>query len=522
MQQQWQRPDGRSRQDLQGSSAGAAAAPPGELVEPALTQAVDAPLAARSTKGRSVNAGVLIAMVSLASTTIAARVVGLVNQIVISSHFGAGAAMDAYFAAVAAPTLFTDLAVTALEYAVIPVYIRLDRAGREDEAAIVLSTLLNVVLMLLGCVTAAMVLLPRYTMLVFAPGVSRSTVAIGVRLLPLVAPTLMLNIAVGFITSMLNATGRFVVPALTTMLVPAGTIVLTLVLGHTYGVYALGTGLLLGTAAQALVVIALARQTKLRYRPVLHLRHHEVRHSLKQFVFMLGGSALTLANPVVDQIVASLLGTGGISWLSYALKIINVPVGVIFVAAARGIYPTLSNQAAARDVPGIKKTLRMFVWLVGLVSLGVSVVIVAFAGPIITIIFRHGAFTAHDARVTSAVLTGFAVGLCPMALGFMVPRVFGALSRNDVLLKVSVFTLALNALLDLALARVLGVPGIALGTSLDYLISTLTLIFVLRRLIGPLGLLRPPPELLHMRALLRSLLANIRGGAGQQLPGSLE
>jgi putative peptidoglycan lipid II flippase len=234
-----------------------AAGPFQEVGEGASTQGSDqATLPATAHKyGGRVNLSILVAIASLASTTIAARALGLVNQVVISSHFGAGAAMDAYFAAVAAPTLFTDLAVGALEYAVIPVYIRLEQAGRDEEAATVLSTLLNVVLLLLGCVTATMIIFPRFTMFVFAPGVAPTTVAIGMRLLPLVAPILMLNIATGFITSMLNATGRFALPALTSMFVPTGTIVLTLTLGHTFGVYALGAGLLIGTVAQTLVVI---------------------------------------------------------------------------------------------------------------------------------------------------------------------------------------------------------------------------------------------------------------------------
>jgi putative peptidoglycan lipid II flippase len=452
-----------------------------------------------------VNLGVLSAIASLASATLVARGVGTFNQVVISDHFGAGAAMDAYFAAVAGPTLFATLVVSALESAVIPTYTKLVAAGREREASDVMSTLLNLVMLLLTALTAAMVVFPQYTVLAFAPGLPRGTVAIGVTLVPWILPTMMLNTYIGFTNAVLNATRTFALPAFAVVVVPIAMLVATLVLGATLGIVALALGSLVGTVLQCLIMLALVRGARLRYRPVLGLGHRDVRLALRQFWPMLAGAMIAQANPVVDQMVASALGTGGISWLNYATKITSIPVSVIFVAGGRAVFPYFSRQVADRDFDGLKKTLRFFCWLIGLITLATSLVFIVLARPIVAFILRHGAFSAHDAAMTAAVLVGFSLGLCPMALGFMIPRVFNAMHRSDVLFKAAAATMALNVALDILLAQFFGVPGIAIGTSLDYLWTTVVLILVLRGIIGPLGLLRPPAELLHPRRLASQL-----------------
>jgi putative peptidoglycan lipid II flippase len=441
----------------------------------------------------AINLGILGAIVSLAGAAVAARALGMINQVVFADRFGASAAMDAYFVTLALPTLLTNLVIGALEAGVIPTYIRLTSEHRTHDASIALSSLINLLLLILGPVTIAMVAFPQIAVRLVAPGVSQQTVDMAAALAPLVVPTLLLNVFAGFVTSVLNATRRFALPAVASMVVPAGILVATLALGSILGVEALAFGLLAGTLLQFLILLALAAKTRsIRYRPVLRLSHPEVRIELNQFWPMVVGSAVGLVNPVVDQMVASALGSGDIASLNYALKIVDIPVTMIFVASARAVFPYFSGQAARRDIASLKETLRVFAWLVGLVTLGITVTLLVFARPIIQLLFMHGAFTSRDVQRTSLVLMGFAVGLVPMAIGFMVPRVFSALHRNDVLFKIALYTIVVNVSLDILLASFLGLPGIALATSVDYLLTVTLQITILSRLIGPLQLWKPP------------------------------
>jgi putative peptidoglycan lipid II flippase len=446
----------------------------------------------------SVNVRILGIIASLAGITLAARALGVINQVAISDHFGAGAAMDAYFAALALPTFLGNLAVGALEASVIPIYARLHRVGQEREASEVLSTLFNIITLALGSLTALMLIFPEVAVRIFAPGVSPKTSEIAVALAPLLFPTLLLNTFVGFITSVLNTTGRFALPAFSAVLSPLCMLGTTIFLGDALGVSALAIGLLVGTVLQFLVMAIIVRKTHLRYRPTLLLKNRSVLLILAQLWPVLFSEAIANANPVIDQAVASLLGTGNISALNYALKIVSIPVSIIFAANSRAVLPFFSSQAAAADFKNLKETLRIFTWLIGLATLGASIVLVIFARPIVTLLFHHGAFTAQATQMTAFVLIGFSLGLSPMALGFLIPKVFCALRRNDILFKVSFYTLISNIALDVLLAHFLDLPGIALATSIDYLLTVMLQIAVLRLLIGPLGLLKPPPQLLHL------------------------
>jgi putative peptidoglycan lipid II flippase len=453
---------------------------------------------AKAAGGFSLNIRILGAIASLAGATLAARALGVINQIIISAHFGAGAAMDAYFATVAVPTFISDLVVGAVEASVIPIYIRLSNAGQEREATNVSSTLINVVTLALAGLMALMLIFPHVAVRIFAPGITPQTEAIAVTLAPLLFPILLLNTFVGFVTCLLIARRRFALPAFSGMLLPMGTIIGTVLLGNTLGVSALAMGLTAGTVCQFLVLVFLARQTQIHYRPVLHIKHRNVLLALAQFWPMCLGAAISDANTAIDQMVASLLGTGSISSLNYALKIISIPSSIIFSATSRAVLPFFSDQVADRDFKSLKDTFRFFVWLVGLVTAAGSILCFILADPIVTILFRHGAFTEQDAQLTASVLRGFSIGLAPMALGFLIPQVYSALNRNDLLLKITIYTLITNIALDILLAYFFGLPGIALGTSIDYFLTTILKIAVLRMLIGPLDLLKPPPQLFRL------------------------
>lgn len=457
----------------------------------AASPATTASTARQKPHATNVNLHIVRAVIALATGTVAARALGVLNQPIISAHFGAGVQMDAYFATLALPVLLTNLVVNALGSSIVPVYVRMYNAGRHSEASEALSSVLNVVLLLVVGLTAVTLLFPQQAVRVMAPGASDATIKAGALLAPYIFPILLLNTVVGFLTSIANATRRFGLPAAGAMLVPIGILLGTVLLGDTMGVRGMALGLLGGTILQFLLMLVITRHLQLHYRPVLRLRLMEVRTALRQFWPMLAGASIGQANPVLDQVIASLLGTGSISALNYALKVMSVPITVVFVAYSQAVYPYFSSQAAARDYASMKSTFRLFAWMIGGVTFAMTLVFVFLASPIVHILFRHGAFTEADAAITAATLAGFAVGLVPMAIEFMLTRTFNALQRNDILLRISIYTLVANVALDILLAHFLGLPGIALATSIDYLLTMLLMLAVLRGLIGRIGLTTP-------------------------------
>ncbi len=445
----------------------------------------------------SFNRLIFRALMSLASATLLIRVVGMGNQIVVTSHFGAGAIMDAYIVAASLPLLMGTLLVDAIRGSVVPVYARLRTDATQELGSAFFSTFLNLLAIGAAALTLVMLLFRRHVLLLMAPALDARRMALALELAPFIFPTLVLTVAIGLLECLLNTEGQFAWPAYAGALVPLSSSIVVLVAAKHLGILALCVGVLVGLALQSGICVVRLRRVKLVYRPTIDLRHPALTAIVVAALPILLGGLIDQASPVIDQIFASFLSGGSISALSYALKLISVPVGVMFASLGRAALPYLSHQAAAADMPAFKGTLRLYLWAVGIGATALSVLMVVLAQPLVRILFQRGAFTAEQTDLTARTLTGFAIGLTPMAFGFLISKAFLALGKLRILVYIAVLTVIANAALDYVFARLWQSFGIALATSAVYLLSTILLLAALRRLIGRLGLFAPPPEALE-------------------------
>ncbi len=437
------------------------------------------------------------ALLSIASAALLIRIMGMVNQIVVTGRFGAGATMDAYFVAASLPTLIASLGGAALEASVIPVYARVRSEGRE-QASILISTLLNMLLLGTALFTVLMLIFRRQLIFLSAPALDPGRAGLAVGLAPFIFPALLLMVVVSFLECVLNTEGQFGWPAYAGLLVPLTAATFVLLLGKSQGVVILCIGTLVGLCLQLSIVFLRAKRAGLSYRLAMNWRNPAISAIAIAAWPVFLGALISQASPLVDQIFASYLSAGSISALSYAMKLISVPTGVIFVAVGRAALPYLSRQASANDMRSFKHTLHLYLWIVGGGTIVLTAFMLVLAHPIVQILFQRGAFTAADTDRTAITLIGFVVGLTPMALGFITSRAFSALGKTRVLMGVTMFSVVANAIFDYIFARLWQSAGIALATSAVYFCTMIILFFILQRMIGKLNLLTPPQELLNV------------------------
>ena len=445
---------------------------------------------------KSVNKQIFRALLTLSSAALLIRVMGMLNQIVVTRRFGAGPTMDAYFVASTLPLLMATLLSTSIESSVIPVYARVRAQGKE-QASILFSTLLNLVLLGTVLLTLVMLIFRAQLIHLSAPALDPSRTALAVGLAPFIFPVLLLMVVISFLECILNAEGQFGWPAYAGLLVPLTTAILAQMLGKSEGVVILSIGMLAGLCLQLCVVIVRARRAGLVYRFSINLRNPELRSVLMVAWVAPFSVLLSQASPLVDQVFASSLSAGSISALNYALKLVSVFTGVIFVSVGRAALPYLSQQAFRKDMKAFKETLRFYLWLVGIGTTVLAALMLVLAHPLVHILFQRGAFSAADTNRTASTLVGFVVGLTPMALGFIIARAFVALRKNRFLLVTTIFGVITNAIFDYIFAHLWQGTGIALATSAVYFCNLFILLFMLRRLIGKLDILTPPPDLLR-------------------------
>jgi putative peptidoglycan lipid II flippase len=444
------------------------------------------------------------ALVSIASATLLIRIFGMGMQVVVTARFGLGGSMDAYFIAAAVPILLATALTYPMQASIVPVFVQARSEGRRAEASRLFSTMLNLAVVTAVVITILMLVFRHQIIWATAPGAGPVRQHLAADLAPIIFPSLVLTVALGVLEAVLNAEGQFGWPAYAGLVVPFATAIAVVLAGSSLGVKAIAVGTVIGLSLQSAAFVLRVRRARIEYRPILDWSNPALASVMRAMWPLLLASCIVPISPVIDQMFASGLSAGSISALSYALKLVGVPTGVVFVAVARATLPFLSRYAAVGDMTGLKATLRLYLWIVGLGTGFLVIPCLVLAHPVVQLLFQRGAFTAADTDRTAITFMGFVIGFVPMALGFLLAKAFSALRTNRVLLYTDVVTLVANAFFDYIFARIWQSFGIALATSAVYMCNLLILVFLLRRTIGTLGFLTPPPELLSFMRSVRS------------------
>jgi putative peptidoglycan lipid II flippase len=300
-------------------------------------------------------------------------------------------------------------------------------------------------------------------------------------------PFLTLVAIAAALMGMLNSLHLFFIPALAPAMFNVATIVCALTLVPLMAragwppITAIAIGTLVGGLAQLSLQWPLLRRQGFRYEPVLNWREE----GLRRVLLMMGpgtiGLAATQVNVFVNTVLATSEGTGAVSWLNYAFRLMYLPTGLFGVSIATATVPAVSRHAARADNVAVRGTLAEGLSLMLVMNVPATVGLIVLATPIVRVIFERRAFLPSDTAATAAALQFYAVGL----LGYSIVRIaspaFYALGDSRTPVKISIAAVIANAGLNLALARVLGYRGLALGTSVAALFNAGALIWFLHR-----------------------------------------
>jgi putative peptidoglycan lipid II flippase len=206
---------------------------------------------------------------------------------------------------------------------------------------------------------------------------------------------------------------------------------------------------------------------------------------LRRVLLLMGpgtiGLAATQVNVLVNTVLATGAGTGAVSWLNYAFRLMYLPIGLFGVSIATATLPAVSRHTAAQNDEAVRDTISSGMSLMLMLNVPATVGLMVLATPIVQVIFEHGRFTPADTAATAAALQLYAIGLVGYSVVRIASPTFYALGRNRVPVIVSIATVVVNAVLNIVLVQVLGYRGLALGTSIAALFNAVTLLIVLHR-----------------------------------------
>ncbi|HSB19420.1 MAG TPA: murein biosynthesis integral membrane protein MurJ [Anaeromyxobacteraceae bacterium] len=405
--------------------------------------------------------------------TFASRLLGLVRDQLFAAVVGANAFSDAFVAAFRIPNLLRDLfAEGALSSAFVPTFAQYRQDRGAEEAFRLANLVAGLVLAVVGGLSLAGILLAGPVVRLVAPGFTGDQSLLAADLTRIMMPFLLLVSLSASAMGMLNAQGRFTAPALAPALFNVGSIAVGIALwaagaGPRAAVVGWSIGTLLGGLLQVLVQAPSLLATGYRFRPRLAgaLREPGVRRIAGLMGAAVVGLSATQVNIVVNTIFAS-QESRAVTWLNFAFRLMQFPLGVFGVAIATVAGAGVARQAAARDLPAVRETLGQAMRLVAFLNVPSAAGLLVLASPIIAVIYQHGRFSADDTSGTAQALAFYAVGLYAYSGVKVLAPAFYALDEARIPVLGSILGMAANVGLNLALHPVLGYRGVALGTSL--------------------------------------------------------
>lgn len=427
--------------------------------------------------------------------TMASRVLGVVREAVLAAYFGAGTQMDAYNVAFRVPNLVRDLfAEGAMTAAFIPTFTRrLALDGREPAWR-----LGNLVINALVLATGTFVVLG----IVFADPITRTfapefasvpgKLALTANLTRVMWPFLLTVAVAVAMMGMLNSLHRFFVPALSPAMFNVATITSTVLLVPLMPriglppIAAVAFGTIVGGIGQAAIQWPVLRAEGFRYRPILDVRDPDLRTVLR----LMGPGTLGLAAVQINVAVNTYLATGqqegAVSWLSYAFRVMYLPIGLFGVSIATAVLPDVARHAAADDIAALRRTVSGAIRMMLMLNVPAAVGLTALASPIVAVLLERNRFTPADTAATATALMFYAPGLLGYSTVKIISPTFYSLGNSRIPAAISVGSVTVNLLFNLVLVRVMGFTGLALGTTIAALFNAAALTWALDRRIGGL------------------------------------
>lgn len=438
------------------------------------------------------------------------RITGLGRDLVIGWAFGTGAAADAFFVAFRIPNLLRRfVAEGAMGMAFVPVLTEYLTRHSRAEAVVAARTLAATMMVLLGALVVVGVVFAPAWVTLFAPGflLDAEKTALTVELTRLMFPYVFLIGMVALLAGLLNALRHFAAPASSPVLLNLAVIAAALLLAPRLAspIHGLAYGVLIGGGLQLTVQAVALERLRVPLRPLWRPSHPVLPRVGRLLLPALIGAAVYQVNILVGTILASVLPPGSVSYLWYADRVFELPLGLVAVALGTAALPSFAAQASRNALGELRESVLATVRVTSSIALGASAGLLVLAVPITVVLFHRGAFGLPEAERTARALQAFAVGLWPVAVARLLVPAFYALGDTRTPVIAAACSLVANLLFSLALmgsvevsegssvravlASVtetigvwdLGHAGLALATSLSAAVNVLVLLVALRR-----------------------------------------
>lgn len=405
----------------------------------------------------------------VSAMTFISRILGFVRDMIAAQIFGATAAVDAFYIAFKIPNFMRNLfAEGSFSQAFVPVLSDYRQNRSKEEVRTFISHMSGSLGLILLVVTILGVLGAHGLIAIFAPGLDPFRFHMASEMLRITFPYLMLISLTAFAGAVLNSYGVFGIPSFTPALLNICLIATAFGVTHYFKVpvVAQAWGVFIAGFVQFFFQLPFLRRLGLLVRPKLYWRDPGVQRVLKLMLPALFGASVGQISLLLNTIFASFLAIGSVTWLYYSDRLAYFPLGVFGVALATVVLPHLSRHHAAKSKHGFASTLDWGLRCNLVIGLPASLTMLLLSGPLIVALFQYGKFTVHDVLMTQRSVIAYSIGLQAFMLAKVLSSAFYAQQDVRTPVKLGIYSLAANMLLNAVLIWPLAHAGLALASSL--------------------------------------------------------
>ncbi|HGY11803.1 MAG TPA: murein biosynthesis integral membrane protein MurJ [Desulfobacterales bacterium] len=426
------------------------------------------------------------------AATFLSRIFGFLRDVVIGAFFGATLYSDAFFVAFRIPNLLRRLfAEGSLSIAFVPVFTEYLAMEGKEEAFKLAGSAIRILSLILIVITVLGIIFSPVIVHIIAPGFSDSPekISLTATLTRIIFPYIFFICLVALCMGILNVLGHFSAPSIAPVLLNISMICSILIVSFFSAdinnrIFALAIGVLIGGFLQLMLQVPFLIRKGFHFCVKVKFYHPGIKKIGILMLPAILGSAVYQINILIGTLLASLLPEGSVSYLYYADRLVQFPLGIFAMAAATAVLPSLSRQVASKDFAGVKDTFTYAINLVSFVTIPAMAGLIVLRQPIVVLLFKRGVFDTNATLQTSYALLFYSMGLWAFSSVRIVVSTFYALHDTKTPVKMAIISILANVILGIILMGPLKHGGLALSTSLASMLNLLLLIRALQIKLG--------------------------------------
>lgn len=429
----------------------------------------------------SVNRRIFGATVTIGILTLAASLATMCKDIIVAASFGIGNQLDAFLIALLLPNFVINLVASSFNAALVPVYIEVRENEGSHSSQRLFAGTVAVTSGLLVAITLLLAVAGPVLLSLVGSGFDPAKLELSRGIYYVLLPTIILNGVATIWTAVLNASERFALASCSAILVPVSSGISLLLFAQAIGIYALAVGMIAGFVLQLCVLGWGLRKQGLTLLPGFRDYHPAIRRVIKQYLPMVVGSVLMSGTVLVDQAMAAILKPGSVAALNYGNKLVALVLGIGSTALATAVLPYFSKMVSARDWYALSHSLRTYVRVILLVTIPFVIIAIVLSTPLVRLFFQRGQFSAANTDLVSEVQTALLLQVPFYTLGILFVRLITSLQATHILMWGTAISFTVNLTMNFVLMTFFGVVGIAVSTTLVYVVACVFLSTMITR-----------------------------------------